>query len=86
LRGSDRWRAAEFGDEEGIRETGQRWRYIDSLCKLSLDFRRGKGKAGIGLMMNDGHADGAVRVLIAVIVVMERFPQEGEEQEADEDE
>jgi hypothetical protein len=37
-------------------------------------------------MMNDGHADGAVRVLIAVIVVMERFPQEGEEQEADEDE
>jgi hypothetical protein len=29
----------------------------------------------------DGHADGAVGVVIAVIVVMERFSQKGEEQE-----
>ena len=30
-------------------------------------------------MMN-GYADGAVRVFVTVIVVMERFPQEGEEE------
>ena len=40
----------------------------------------------MGLVMNHGHADGAVRVLIAVIVVMERFTQEREEQEANENE
>ena len=36
--------------------------------------------------MVDGDADGAVGVVIAVIVVMERFPQEGEKEETDEDE
>jgi len=34
----------------------------------------------------DGDADGAVGVLCAVIMVMERFTQEGEEEEKDEDE
>ena len=85
MEGSDRGRTTEFKDEEGIRESGQGWRYIDSLCKLSLDFRWGKGEAGIGLVMNDGHANGAVRVLVTVIVVMERLPQKREEEKTDED-
>jgi hypothetical protein len=34
----------------------------------------------------DGDANGAFRVLCAVIVVMERFPQEGEKEETNEDE
>ena len=78
--GSDRGRTTEFKDEEGIRESGQGWRYIDSLCKLSLDFRRGKGKAGIGLIMNDGHADGAVVMLFTIVVVMECLGHKGEEE------
>ena len=51
-----------------------------------MDFRRGEGEAGIGLMMNNGHADGAVGMVFAVIVVMESFTQKGEEKEANEDE
>jgi hypothetical protein len=48
-----------------------------------LNFSWGKSEASIGLMMNYGHADGAVRVVIAVIMVMERCTQKGEEQETD---
>jgi hypothetical protein len=36
--------------------------------------------------MDDGHANWAVGVLRAVIMVMERFSQKGEKEEADEDE
>ncbi len=86
MRGSDRGRATECGDEEGFRETGQDRRLVDGFRKISLDFRRSKGKASIGLMMNDGHADGAVGVIVTVIMVMERFSQKGEEEETDEDE
>ena len=58
---------------------------VDGFRQLSLNFRWSKSEARIGLVM-DGHADGAVRVLVAVIVVMEGFSKEGEEQEADKDE
>ena len=51
-----------------------------------MNFRLGEGEAGIGLVMDDGHADGTIRVIIAVIVVMERLTEEGEEEEGDEDE
>ena len=84
--GSGRGRTTEFRDEEGIRETGQGRRLVDGFRKLSLDFRRGESKARIGLMMNDGHADWAVGVLVAVIVVMERFSKKGKEEEKDKNE
>jgi hypothetical protein len=37
-------------------------------------------------MMNDGHANGAVRVVVTIVMMMERFSQQGKEQETDEDE
>jgi len=51
-----------------------------------LNFRRGVSEARIGFVVDDGHADWAVGVLRAVIMVMECFSQKGEEQEANEDE
>jgi hypothetical protein len=83
--GSDRGRATEFGDKKGFGETGQNRRLVDGFRQLPLDFRWSISEARIGLVM-DGHADGTVRVFIAVIMVMERLTQEGEEQEAYEDE
>jgi hypothetical protein len=43
-----------------------------------------KCEARVGLMMY-GHANGTVRVVIAVVMVMERGSQNGEEQEKDND-
>jgi hypothetical protein len=51
-----------------------------------LDFRRGKVKAGIGLVMNDGHADGAVRMVVTIVMVMKRLTKKREKEEADKDE
>lgn len=59
---------------------------VDSFTQLLLNFKWSVSEARIGFVMDDGHADWAVGVLRAVIMVMERFSQKGEEEEANEDE
>jgi len=58
---------------------------IGSFRKLPLHFRWGEGESRIGLVMG-GDADGTVRMVGAIIMVMERLPQKGKEQETDENE
>ena len=73
--GSDRGRSTEFRDEDYFGETGQSRRLVDGFRQLLLNFKWSVSEPRIGFMMNDSHTNGAVRVLVTVIVVMERFPQ-----------
>jgi hypothetical protein len=42
---------------------------------------RAVGKTGIGLVVHNRHADGAVGMLIAIVVVMEGLSSKGEKKE-----
>jgi hypothetical protein len=83
--GFRRGRATKCRYEEGIRETGQDRRLVDGFRQFSLNFRWSKSNSCIDFMM-DSYADGTVWMVGAIIMVMERLPQKGKEQETDEDE
>jgi len=57
---------------------------IGSFRKLPLYFRWGARESGVGLLMG-GDADGAVGMVCAVIMMMERLPQKGEEEKTGEE-
>ena len=59
---------------------GDKRQYVDSPGELHLNFRGDKCKVGVCLVVDDGHADGAVVMLFAVVVVMECLGHKGEEE------